>query len=50
MINYIKLKSFVAEKRISTADLTSIQLKEMIVEYAELIMPLNNFLLTAISH
>jgi uncharacterized protein (TIGR02453 family) len=50
MINYIKLKSFIAEKRISTADLTSIQLKEMIVEYAELIMPLNNFLLTAISH
>lgn len=50
MINYIKLKSFIAEKKFSTLDITSNQLKDMVVEYTKLIMPLNNFLLTANNH
>ncbi len=50
MINYIKLKSFIAEKRFSTLDITSNQLKDRVVEYTKLIMPLNNFLLTANNH
>jgi uncharacterized protein (TIGR02453 family) len=50
MISYIKMKSFIAEKKIIVSELTSNQIKELVVDYAKLIMPLNNFLLTANGH
>ncbi|MFY8109712.1 MAG: DUF2461 domain-containing protein [Bacteroidia bacterium] len=50
MIKFIKLKSFIAEKKFSEIDISSDQLKDLVVEYSKLIMPLNNFLLTANNH
>jgi uncharacterized protein (TIGR02453 family) len=49
MIEYLKMKSFIAESKLIDSELNSSFLKEQILNDAKLIMPLNDFLLRAIN-
>ncbi len=49
MINYIKMKSFIAEKKISNKLIDSHELKNLIIGYSKLVMPLNDFLIRSTS-
>jgi uncharacterized protein (DUF2461 family) len=49
MINYIKMKSFIAEKKISNKLIDSHELKNLIIGYSKLVMPINDFLIRSTS-
>ncbi len=49
MINYIKMKSFIAEKKISNKLIDSNELKNLVIGYSKLVMPLNDFLIRSTS-
>jgi uncharacterized protein (TIGR02453 family) len=49
MIEFIKMKSFIAERKLTDEELSSIDLKKFIVDNSKLILPLNDFLLRSVA-